>query len=43
MPDSGLSTQGALEAQPPMSVRRLQNYLYCPRQFYPPSRLRVFA
>jgi CRISPR-associated protein Cas1 len=34
MPDSGLNTQGALEAQPPMPVRRLQNYLYCPRQFY---------
>ncbi len=34
MPDSGLNTQGSLEAQPPMPVRRLQNFMYCPRQFY---------
>lgn len=34
MPDSGLNTAGELAAQPPMPVRRLQNYLYCPRQFY---------
>lgn len=34
MPDSGLNTQGSLEAQPPMPVRRLQNFIYCPRQFY---------
>ena len=34
MPDSGLSTAGDLAAQPPMPVRRLHNYLYCPRLFY---------
>ncbi len=34
MPEANLNTQGSLEAQPPMPVRRLQNYLYCPRQFY---------
>ena len=34
MPDSGINTSGELASQPPMPVRRLQNYLYCPRQFY---------
>lgn len=34
MPDSPLSTSGELAAQPPMPVRRLHNYLYCPRLFY---------
>jgi CRISPR-associated protein Cas1 len=34
MPDSTLRTDGSMEPQPPMPVRRLQNYLYCPRQFY---------
>lgn len=34
MPDSPLSTDGSLEGQPPMPVRRLHNYLYCPRLFY---------
>lgn len=34
MPDSGLNTSGEIAAQPPMPVRRLQNFLYCPRQFY---------
>lgn len=34
MPDSGLNTAGDLAAQPPMPVRRLHNYLYCPRLFY---------
>ncbi|MDP2136268.1 MAG: CRISPR-associated endonuclease Cas1 [Candidatus Didemnitutus sp.] len=34
MSDSGLSTSGELAAQPPMPVRRLHNYLYCPRLFY---------
>ncbi len=34
MPDSPLSTSGDLAAQPPMPVRRLHNYLYCPRLFY---------
>lgn len=34
MADSPLSTDGSLEVQPPMPVRRLHNYLYCPRLFY---------
>jgi len=34
MPDSPLSASGELAAQPPMPVRRLHNYLYCPRLFY---------
>lgn len=34
MSESPLHTDGALEAQPPMPVRRLHNYLYCPRLFY---------
>ncbi len=34
MSESPISTHGALNAQPPMPVRRLHNYLYCPRLFY---------
>lgn len=34
MSDSPLNTESSLEAQPPMPVRRLRNYFYCPRQFY---------
>lgn len=34
MSEAGLSTSGTLAAQPPMPVRRLHNYLYCPRLFY---------
>jgi CRISPR-associated protein Cas1 len=34
MPEAGLSTAAELAAQPPMPVRRLHNYLYCPRLFY---------
>lgn len=34
MSDTGLSTPGEIAAQPPMPVRRLHNYLYCPRLFY---------
>ena len=34
MSEAGLSTAGELAAQPPMPVRRLHNYLYCPRLFY---------
>jgi CRISPR-associated protein Cas1 len=34
MSEAGLSTSGDLAAQPPMPVRRLHNYLYCPRLFY---------
>jgi CRISPR-associated protein Cas1 len=32
--DSGLQTADDLADQPPMPVRRLHNYLYCPRLFY---------
>jgi CRISPR-associated protein Cas1 len=34
MSDAGLQTQGGLEAQPIMPVRRLNNFVYCPRLFY---------
>jgi CRISPR-associated protein Cas1 len=34
MSDAGLQTQGGLEAQPVMPVRRLNNFIYCPRLFY---------
>lgn len=34
MPDAGLNPSGELAAQPPLPVRRLHNYLYCPRLFY---------
>jgi len=34
MSDAGLQTQGGLEAQPVMPVRRLNNFVYCPRLFY---------
>jgi CRISPR-associated protein Cas1 len=34
MSDAGLQTQGGLENQPVMPVRRLNNYVYCPRLFY---------
>lgn len=34
MPDAPVQTQGGLEAQPPLPVRRLHNFLYCPRLFY---------
>jgi CRISPR-associated protein Cas1 len=34
MPDAGLNTDGATAALPPMPVRRLHNFLYCPRLFY---------
>lgn len=34
MTDSPLGTDGSPEVQPPMPVRRLHNYLYCPRLFY---------
>ena len=34
MADAGLQSAGELAAQPPMPVRRLHNYLYCPRLFY---------
>ncbi|MEO5803122.1 MAG: CRISPR-associated endonuclease Cas1 [Verrucomicrobiota bacterium] len=34
MSDAGLQTQGGLETQPVMPVRRLNNYVYCPRLFY---------
>ncbi|HXG49506.1 MAG TPA: CRISPR-associated endonuclease Cas1 [Methylomirabilota bacterium] len=34
MPDASLQTQGGLESQPVMPVRRLNNFIYCPRLFY---------
>ena len=32
--DAPVQTQGGLESQPPMPVRRLHNFIYCPRLFY---------
>lgn len=34
MSESGLRTDGSLEAQPRMGVRNLHNFIYCPRLFY---------
>jgi CRISPR-associated protein Cas1 len=34
MSDAPVQTQAGLEAQPPLPVRRLHNYIYCPRLFY---------
>ena len=34
MSETGLQTQGGMEGQPVMPVRRLNNYVYCPRLFY---------
>ena len=34
MSDAGLQTQGGMEGQPVMPVRRLNNFVYCPRLFY---------
>ena len=34
MPDAGPQALEGLEQQPPLPVRRLHNYLYCPRLFY---------
>jgi CRISPR-associated protein Cas1 len=34
MAESPIQTQGGLEPQPPMPVRRLHNFTYCPRLFY---------
>lgn len=34
MPDSSLRTDGSWESQPPMGVRNLHNFIYCPRLFY---------
>lgn len=34
MPDSPVQTQSGLETQPPLPVRRLHNFIYCPRLFY---------
>lgn len=34
MSDAPVQTQGGLEAQPPLPVRRLHNFIYCPRLFY---------
>jgi CRISP-associated protein Cas1 len=34
MSDAPIQTQSGLELQPPMPVRRLHNFIYCPRLFY---------
>jgi CRISPR-associated protein Cas1 len=34
MSEAGIQTQPGFEAQPPMPVRRLHNFIYCPRLFY---------
>src|SRR5437870_5781741 len=34
MSEAPVQTQTGLEAQPPMPVRRLHNFIYCPRLFY---------
>ena len=34
MSDATVQTQGGLETQPPLPVRRLHNFIYCPRLFY---------
>jgi CRISPR-associated protein Cas1 len=34
MSEAGIQTQPGLESQPPMPVRRLHNFIYCPRLFY---------
>ena len=34
MPNAPVQTQAGLEAQPPLPVRRLHNFIYCPRLFY---------
>lgn len=34
MVDSVLRTQSGLEAQPPLGIRNLHNFIYCPRLFY---------
>jgi len=34
MSDAGLNTDSSLDSQPPLPVRRLHNFIYCPRLFY---------
>src|SRR5512146_557946 len=34
MSDAPFQTQVGLELQPPLPVRRLHNFIYCPRLFY---------
>jgi CRISPR-associated protein Cas1 len=34
MSNAPVQTQGGLELQPPLPVRRLHNFIYCPRLFY---------
>lgn len=34
MSDASLRTDGSMDAQPPMGVRNLHNFIYCPRLFY---------
>jgi CRISPR-associated protein Cas1 len=34
MSDAPVQTEAGLEAQPPLPIRRLHNFIYCPRLFY---------
>jgi len=34
MSDSPLRTEGSLDSQPPIGIRNLHNFVYCPRLFY---------
>ncbi len=34
MSDAPVQNQGGIESQPPLPVRRLHNFIYCPRLFY---------
>jgi len=34
MSDAPLQSQFGIESQPPLPVRRLHNFIYCPRLFY---------
>ena len=34
MSDAPVQSQAGFESQPPMPVRRLHNFIYCPRLFY---------
>src|SRR5436190_23805417 len=34
MTEAGIQTGGGMEVQPVMPVRRLNNFVYCPRLFY---------
>src|SRR5437868_14331216 len=34
MSDASIQTLSGLEPQPPLPIRRLHNFIYCPRLFY---------